>query len=430
MNISRENIVYKIVLMSILLTPVGAFFDLKAIELLPFFLLLVYVFSLLLKRKVVLNFNKSFYLVMIALFFYILFSLVIYKNIASIGSVSVFILSIIFYKVLDYKELDSKVLVRSVSYIYAINILFIIIEIVLRKNGYEHLFVEFLSAVDVKGFKDYNSAALFNYFGIKGGGANSLLLGSQSASMLTFFSLLWFSNVFIGDKFQDVNIRRSLFFLVSLFLYPFVATMTVNVVGILLLFFLFFLFDNSKLNKSKYQILLLLLLLLLFDFIYELVFYRIKTKAAVQEYSEMIFLLPNMMLSLDYFEIIFGSGRGSMTGKGIRLSGDFGLMHIAYEAGFFFISLVFIVLSFVTINVLRFVSFCKSNYPYHLTNPWVSLMSINLIIALGWFISLSHYTTSIETGGRFIFALHIALILISKKKIKRFIYLNNQISRQ
>ena len=425
MNVSRESLICKIVLLSIFLTPVGAFFESKVIELLPFLILFIYLLSLLVTRNIVLSFNSNFYLVILLLLFYILFQLLIYRNISSLGSVSVFILSIIFYKVLDYKEIDFKVLVKKVSYIYIISIVFIIIELFFIINGYQEFFKEHFFSIIVKGYKDYNDAYVLNYFfGLGVGAPNSLLLGSQSASMLTFFSILWFSNIFIGDKFKGTNIKYSLFFLVSFLLYPLIPSMTVNITGIILFILLMFLFANSKLNRLKYKLISFALLLSFSSILFSIFFYRIKTVSDIEEYSALLTVLPVKILNANFFEFIFGFGRYSMAGKGIHMSSDFGLMHIMYEAGFFFFLLAFTALSLITINVLKLIAFCKKKYPNYLTNPWFSFMSINLIIALGWYISLSHYTTAIETGGRFIFALHIALVLISAKKIKGFVYSN------
>ena len=166
MNVSRESLTYKIVLLSIFLTPVGAFFESKVIETLPFLILFIYLFSLMITRNIVLSFNSNFYLVISLLLFYILFQLLIYRNISSLGSVSVFILSIIFYKILDYKEIDFKVLVKNVSYIYVISIVFIIIELFFIINGYQEIFKEHFSSDIVKGYKDYNDAQVLKYFGI------------------------------------------------------------------------------------------------------------------------------------------------------------------------------------------------------------------------------------------------------------------------
>ena len=433
MNVSRESLICKIVLLSIFLTPVGAFFESKVIEVLPFLILFTYLLSLLVTRKIVLSFNSNFYLVIILLLFYILFHLLTYRNVSSLGSVSVFILSIIFYKILDYKEIDFKVLVKKVSYIYIISIVFIIIELFFIINGYQEFFKEHFSSNIVKEYKDYNNAGSLNYFfDIRVGGPNSLLLGSQSASMLTFFSILWFSNIFIGDKFKGTNIKCSLFFLVSILLYPLIPTMTMNITGIILFILLMLLFANSKLNRLKYKFISFALLLFFSSFLVNVFLFRIKTDADAAEYTAMLMALPEKILNANFFEFFFGHGKYSISEvsrEEFGVLGDFGLMHIFYEAGFFFFAFAFTVLSIITLNVLRLISFCKKNYPDYLANPWFSFMSINLIIALGWYISLSHYTTAVETGGRFIFALHIALTLLSLKKIKEFIHLNKETLR-
>lgn len=427
MNISRESLACKIVLLSIFLTPVAAFFDSKSIEFLPFIILFVFLFALFFSRKMELSFSSNFYLVMIFLFFYILISILIHKNVASQGSLSVFILSIILYKILDYKEVDLKVLVKNVSYIYVISILFIIIELFFILNGYQDFLNDLFSSNVVKGYKDYNSAAtLKNILGFdKIGGANSLLLGSQSASMLTFFSILWFSNIFIGDKFQGTNIKWTLFFLVSLLLYPLVSSMTANIIGVFILFFLTFVFANSKLNKFKYQMLILLSIIFFSSFFYELILFRVVHLSDQEEYIYQFTAMPRVILELEYFEFLFGVGVGEGKLKGIVNSpSDFGLMYLTYQTGTLFFLLAFIPLSFITINALRLISFCKKYSPNYLTNPWFSLMSVNIIIMLGWFISLSHYTPAIETGGRFLFALHIAISLISYKKMRNIIHTN------
>ena len=52
-------------------------------------------------------------------------------------------------------------------------------------------------------------------------------------------------------------------------------------------------------------------------------------------------------------------------------------------------------------------------------NPWVWLATVNSLIALGWGLSLIHYTPAVELGGRELFAFHLAICLLSVKNMKR-----------
>ena len=53
----------------------------------------------------------------------------------------------------------------------------------------------------------------------------------------------------------------------------------------------------------------------------------------------------------------------------------------------------------------------KSNINY--VKKWTTFASMNAISALIWFLSLIHYVPAIQVGGRELFALHIAELLIS-----------------
>ena len=420
----REHVINYIILLGILFVPLAAYFDKKFIEIIPLIYLFIYFSYLITIGKINLSFSKRFYFVIFILSIYILVSLMSYQSIASMGSISIFVLSIIFYKILNYENLKIKILVRNISYLYIILIFLIVIEMVLRLNGFESTFKENLSAVNVKGYKDYNSAALLGKLGFKTGGANSLLLGSQSASILVLSSVIWFSSVFIGDALETSRIKKAFFFWLSLVMYPFVATQTSNFIAICSFMSMIFFFCNSKLFLKRYQIFVIVLLVICFDSIKSIVMFRMKTNADISEYSEMITILPLRMFNLDFFQLVFGSGRYSMTGKGMQLSGDFGLMHIAYEAGFLLVLLSAFVLLYLTLKTLPIIRLIR----HKLEDPLVSLLSINILLMLGWFVSLSHYTTAIEAGGRYIFSLHIALVLLVQNKIIKSLFLEEQIT--
>jgi hypothetical protein len=420
MLILRENIVYKVVLIAIFLPIFAAFFDSKTITYIPDVLSVLAFSLLLLSNRVKLNYY--FYTVLLILFFYVFSSLIIYGSIASMGSVAVILLSIIFFQILDDDKIKLERLVKQVSVIYSLHVLFIFFEIIVKILGYEYLINELIGikdSVTVMHYKDYNSAGLLRYLGFDFGGANGLLLGSQSASIVTLFSILWFANLFKINIFSGLKINNKLFFILSLFLYPFDASMTSNFIFMILMFLLIFVFNNSRLcNKTTWSA-LFFILTIFGGIIFDLITFRIKTEADVAEYTHTFSFLVIDYLSLDWLSQLFGSGRGSMSG--VSHSGDFGIAHILYEAGFVLVALGSGALLFIFVRVIRLLK--RSKYSRFTKNPWFSFMSINIILSLGWFISLGHYTPAIELGGRHIFAFHVALTLISIKKVRNL--LNN-----
>ena len=126
MLILRENIVYKVVLIAIFLPIFAAFFDSKTITYIPDVLSVLAFSLLLLSNRVKLNYY--FYTVLLILFFYVFSSLIIYGSIASMGSVAVILLSIIFFQILDDDKIKLERLVKQVSVIYSLHVLFIFFE--------------------------------------------------------------------------------------------------------------------------------------------------------------------------------------------------------------------------------------------------------------------------------------------------------------
>ena len=141
-------------------------------------------------------------------------------------------------------------------------------------------------------------------------------------------------------------------------------------------------------------------------------------------------------MDLDWDSQIFGAGKyylgekgkTNYTDSGFLLSqGDFGLAHILTSAGLILSLLA--VFSLITIFFKVWTLVNKSKINGLLEDPWVGFMSINLIIIFGYFLSLSHYTTAIEFGGRELFAFHIALTLLSIKRVRSLIRNDANISK-
>ena len=434
---------FYIVLISSLLPLIAAYNDSKILTQIPaLFALIIFLFFHLLTSFNNFKVSRNIYFVGGVVIFYCTISIIRSGEIASFGSIGVIVLSIVFFSMLDSGNYSLKTLVRQVSIIYTLHVLYIYFEITARISGYDYLFKDFFGVpsssspqVAITYFKDYTSAALLRYFGFSiSGGANSLLLGSQSASMLVLFSIIWFSKIFKGNFFdKSILFPRSLL-ICSLFLYPFVATMTLNFVFIML-FSLFFLFRNKRVKISIISFFLLIILLPFGKSILELITFRVQSLSDVEEYSRLFTFLFFDFMDLGWVDKIFGLGKYGLselgitqyTSDGVSLgSGDFGLGHIVTSAGLILSLLV--VFSLITIFLKVWALVNKSKINGLLDDPWVGFMSINLIIMFGYFLSLSHYTTAIEFGGRELFAFHIALTLLSIKRVRSLISSYDNIS--
>ena len=126
---------------------------------------------------------------------------------------------------------------RWILNIYKFNALFIACEVVLILIGLSSYFEIIAgSATEVGKYKNYNTGAVLNYLGKYG--ANSLLLGSQSASQLIVFSIICFYPYYTFKE-DRTNVKQNiLWFVGACMTYPMVATMTANAIMIWCIFFL------------------------------------------------------------------------------------------------------------------------------------------------------------------------------------------------
>lgn len=419
MLISRDNVVYRIILIAFICPIIAAFFNSKIISLLPDILSLLAFFFIFLKYR--LKFSYRFYFVILLLISYCINAMITVGSLASLGGLAVFFMSIMFFKILEHEKIQLQHLIIQISSIYILNILFIYLEIIVKIYGYEYLIVELIGVNNfdnsfVAKYKDYNSAFLLRQLGFNFGGANSIILGSQSASMITLFSLFWFLPAFKADMFKGLKTNKIFFLMISLFLYPFVATMTSNIILVIFLFLLIFVFYNSRLFNLFTWIFLLIIILAFSQNIFELIMFRMNTVSDIEEYTYTFFksfVIINY-LTLDWLALLFGAGRDTLSG--VSHSGDFGLARILYECGFFLVAIPTFSLSFIFLRIIMLIKMSK--HELFSVNPWYTFMVINFIISVGFFVSLGHYSTAIEPGGRHLFAFHLALTLLSITKVR------------
>ena len=100
---------------------------------------------------------------------------------------------------------------------------------------------------------------------------------------------------------------------------------------------------------------------------------------------------------------------------------DFGLGVYLLRIGLIMITIAII---FLLVPVLKiFLASFNKRLNLFYNYPWLWLGITNALLVLGHFISLAHYTVSLQAGGRVLFSFNITLLLYS---LNRLYYLNQK----
>ena len=323
------------------------------------------------------------------------------------------------------KENQSQIFIKQIKKIYIFLIGALLLEMVLMLFGFKNMLFYPISAGNVetdmiKAYKLYNSAFLFQYLGFSYMvGLNSILMGSQVASQIVANSLIIFSPVYYRFKNNLLN-NEYIFFFICLIFYPFVATLTSNLILITILFTLFFILSTSKFNNISARLKGGLSLLILSP-LSPLLWFRITNVSDFESYYSS-WIQPILFFNqLNFYEKLFGIDFSKIVDLDISADFGFGIMLLNFGLipFIYLLSLVFVLL-LKTFNSLK-----QINQLDIKNDPWVHLASINILCLLSWFLSIIHYSQAFELGGRHIFSFHIALALISLKKLNESISNND-----
>lgn len=361
-----------------------------------------------------------FHFAMLFLFigFHMLFGVASGRGIGSAGLVSLLVLTFIFGKLLEQESSPqlARVIARQIGIVYIVHVVFILGELLFRLAGYTDVLVAIAGqATEVTKFKMYNSATFLNYLGVEDiTGMNSLLLGSQSASQLALLAAFYFAPWYRGRRAMRDGFAHWGWFLFAVALFPFVASMTAMVMLALLLLFLIYVLPNSSLNRQAIWVAVPLLLVVLWEALAQIFAFRITNEKAVDIYMSAFMAAPRAYMELPLLDQIMGFG--SNLGKSNVAAADFGLGMLLFQDGFLMMGVVLagfaLVIHAVCVAIRRYRAggFAK--------DPWAAVAGINIVCAIGWAISLIHYTPAIELGGRHIFALHLAACLVALRRMK------------
>lgn len=353
--------------------------------------------------------------------FHTVFGIASGRGVGSGGMVSLLVLVFVFSKLLeeDASPLLARSIARQIGIVYIVHVVFILAELLIRLAGYTDALVAIAGytqgqqVMEVKNYKTYNSAAFLNYLGAHDiTGMNSLLLGSQSASQLTLLAAFYFAPWYKGRCAMRDGFSHLGWFLFAVALFPFVASMTAMLILALLLVFLVYVLPNSKLNRPAIWFAVPMFLVSLWEMLSQLFAFRIASEKDVDIYVSAFMAAPEGYMKLPLLDQIMGFGSGASN----VAAADFGLGMLLYQTGFLMMGVVLagfaLMIYVVRITMLRYNASVSSS------NPWAAVAGINIVCAIGWAISLIHYTPAIELGGRHVFALHLAACLVALKRME------------
>tara|TARA_Y100000739_G_C20609700_1_gene467798 strand:- start:1387 stop:2697 length:1311 start_codon:yes stop_codon:yes gene_type:complete len=371
------------------------------------------------------NFNlKRNYIILILspILFHTLFMSMLGKTIANKSIIGLLILTYIFFIFLIKGDPNNqaKNIFKQIQYIYIFLIGGLLLEALLRITGFGDMLFYPISTLNatnqsIKLYKFYNAAYLFQYLGFKDmTGLNSILLGSQIASQIIANGIIIFSPIYLKAKEKLISDKNFLFF-ASLIFYPFVATLTSNLILVLIFFVVLFILPNSKLNNYLSQIKTFLITIISFPFLSSLILFRISSQSDFTSYYKTFIAPVDEFLKLDLFSKLFGVGLTEL--QYVDTSGDFGLGILIINIGLLPVSFLLISFLFLFKKTIFNINLAKNQSIQN--NPWVYLASVNILCATSWVISLVHYTPAIELGGRQIFAFHLAIAWLSLYRLKK-----------
>lgn len=359
-----------------------------------------------------------FAVVLLLVVFHVIFGVFSGRGIGSAGMASLFILTFVFSKLLDNERMNNSasehlatVITRQIGLIYIVHTLFILAELLVRLGGYTDVLVDIAGhATEVTKYKTGNSANFLNYIGISDiSGMNSMLLGSQSASQLVLFTAFWFAPMYMDRSLLRTEYLSKRWFLLAVILFPFVTSMTAMALLALLVLFMVYVLPNSVLNRPVFWVSVPLLALVFSQELVSLFAYRIQNERDIEIYLTDFMDAPLRFMDLPLTDKIMGF-RSHIREAPLHAT-DFGLATLVYQAGAFLIGLALLCL--VLIVSIGCYEIRRSNSAVFPEDPWAVVAALNVVCAIGWAASLVHYTPALELGGRHLFAMHLAVCLVS-----------------
>jgi hypothetical protein len=346
----------------------------------------------------------------------------LYNGSVSFGFYGLIITSIIYFIFFNsINKTSNEVLLQKwlfrIFYFYTF---FLVLELLLSAVGYrDNLISLFSTDSGVKSFKDYNSAIFLHLIGFPDfmSGLNGMFLGSQSANQMMAGFLVLSAPLY---KYQTKRkTYETIIFYISLFLFLITITNTVLLALLISFFLLVFIIKYSRFYSKIFKIFLFLIILSFHKIIIQLLFYRIEDfDRDVNEYSVALLSPLAAFKKMGIINLFLGTGASY---DKLVDHADNGILMLMLQYGpitfglLLILIIVYFINSFIFINKIYSLRIFLN--PSQIRTVW--LYCTNLFISLIFFISLIHYTPSIELGGAQIFSISISLTFFSRKLLEK-----------
>ena len=361
----------------------------------------LYMFS---SGKFNLTFKKSHFIVVLILFVHLVYQIVSGKGVGGGAIISVSLMSVLFFIFFKagYLNKNYKNIISQINVIYIIHISFILVELILIKQGAADILLGLSNG-------NYKAGLPEEYALVP----QSILKQSQAASMLCFFSASWFYMLYISRKKLNVNYEIKFFIVLisSIVLFIIYPTTTMLIVALIILFFVIYLIPFSR--NLFFRLLIPVIALLFFEPVYFMVTYKLNPElygnALLYQNS---FTSPIIVFfELPLAEQLWGLGNLDHVVQAGLKAADFGAGVAVLQIGIILGIVLILILLSMTLQMLRF------SYKKYMHNlfcfPWVWLGTVNALFVIGGLLSLVQYTPIIQTGGRTLFSYHIAITMFS-----------------
>jgi len=411
MRLRFSHLPYVLTLIAMPLPWLVPFSTLDAITWTPEILALTAFVYLVSVEKVAPTFKTSHILIVLIFSAHLVGQLLSGIGIGGSAIISVMVMSLLFYLFFRSAPEDwvAERLIGQVSIIYVIHVCFILIEAILLSTGNTSILVTLSGG-------QYKPAQELFY----GEVPQSLSNQSQAASQLCVFSATWFAMLYVSRK--PLRIRFGLIYAAvltaSLAVFAVYPTTMILIVAIILVFCIVYLIPIAK--SMFLRVLVLIVAGVSFEPVYEMIIYKFSQDlySRAFEYQE-AFLSPiNAFFELPLSAKLLGVGSiGSIAKSGVQ-SADLGIGIVILQIGLVLGVFAIVALLFLVLRALRL------GYHKHLNDPhvyrWVWLGSVSSLIVIGNLLSLFHYTVALQTGGRTLFSLHIAILMLSLQHLVRY----------
>jgi len=355
--------------------------------------------------------SKSQIFMFIVFSSHLVFQVLSGKGVGSSAVLSVILmvcLYLSFFKLMPVHNLSNKI-IHQTNIIFIIHIFFILIESVLIITNNQSIFA-FLSG------GTYKAAKLESYTPVP----QSIYKQSQAASQLCLFAMVWFGLLYLSRKklFLRLTITHAFLFFATAIMFAMYPTTTAQIVGMILLLSIVYLMPVS--NKRALRFFGLLIGLTFFESFYRVITYKLnedlhpRAEVTINAFMDSL----NIFFDMSLFSQLWGLGSFNSVVQNNLVHADFGIGVLILQMGIIlagWASLVLVVL-FIKSQVFAL------NKVFD--NPqcflWIWLASVNSLLALGNLLSLVHYTVSLQTGGRALFSLHIAVTIFSLQQLVQY----------